>query len=492
MRDNFTDIDWQQVCEVSCLKETAGWVCLLWAREYLVYQSWCGKILEEFFACKICDDFYVFLFEVESPKEDADRFVWVVCGNVPSLYLTTDFCPTPKDVAETYCDLVEQWCDGTLPDLDFSVKDVPDTMVQEELRRRIAALKLAIEKYSFPSYERAVELSDNPHRRLEREYGVCSYIILRNEHLVEDLHYAAVHDARAMCTQLPMTSLSHVFELADKMNVKSLDVADCTDTVFAANGSVENLRWTTEHPLPESLDFSNFPNLRYLSINALTSGAVRIVAQQLEEVTVASWCKRGILQVDLSTIGHLNSVTNLTCKAECLLPKGVRQLCLRSLSAKAAEKLEFNDMLYELDIEDGTITDLAFLSRLPSLRKLHLYGLSKLTNLDGLRGLPLEELRIDTCNSVNDFTLLCSLPLVRLFIRRHGSKPLADIRFIADIPTLEMCNLDAKVTDKDLTPLEKLKCCDYKGILTDERRAQNRRYLVANGYINTWYDRRNT
>ena len=35
-------------------------------------------------------------------------------------------------------------------------------------------------------------------------------------------------------------------------------------------------------------------------------------------------------------------------------------------------------------------------------------------------------------------------------------------------------------------------CCDYKGILTDERRAQNRRYLVANGYINTWYDRRKT
>ena len=68
----------------------------------------------------------------------------------------------------------------------------------------------------------------------------------------------------------------------------------------------------------------------------------------------------------------------------------------------------------------------------------------------------------------------------------------ADIRFIADIPTLEMCNLESKVTDKDLTPLIKLKCCDSKEILTVERRAQNRRYLVANGYINTWYDRRKT
>jgi hypothetical protein len=289
-----------------------------------------------------------------------------------------------------------------------------------------------------------------------------------------------------------MTSLPRVLELSDKLNVKKLNVSNCTDTVFAANGSVEDLSWTTIHPLLEKLDFSLFSNLRSLSITAQTSGAVRIVAQQLEEVTVASWCKRGMLQVDLSTIGQLNSVTNLTGKAECLLPKGVRQLCLGSLSAKAAEKLEFNDTLYELDIVEGKITDFAFLSRFPSLRKLHLYGLSKLTNLDGLRGLPLEELRIDTCNSVTDFTALCSLPLVRLFIRRHGSKPLVDIHFIADIPTLEMCSLDAKVTDKDLTPLEKLKCCDYKGILTDERRAQNRRYLVANGYINTWYDRRKT
>ena len=491
MRDNFAEIDWRQVCEVSCLKGTAGWDCLLRAREYLVYHSWCRKILEEFFACKIGDDFYVFLFEVESPNEDPDRFVWVVCGNVPPLYLTTDCCPTPKEVAETYCNLAEQWCDGTLPDLDFSVKDVPDTIVKEELQRRLAALKPAIEQYSFQSYKKAVELSDNPHRRLEREC-IGSYIFLRNEHLAEDLHFAAVHDARAMCASLPITSLSCVLELSDKMNVKRLDVSNCTDTVFTANGSVEDLHYTTIHPLPERLDVSNLPNLRHLSINIQTSGAVRIVAQRLEEVTVASWCKRGMLQVDMSRIGHLNSVTNLTCKAECLLPKGVRQLCLRSLSAKAAEKLEFNDTLYELDIEDGTITDLAFLSRFPSLRKLHLYGLSKLTNLDGLRGLPLEELRIDTCNAVNDFTPLCSLPLVRLFIRRHGSKPLADIRFIADISTLEMCSLEAKVTDKDLTPLENLKCCDYKGILTDERRAQNRQYLVANGYINTWYDRRKT
>lgn len=491
MRDNFAEIDWRQVCEVSCLKGTAGWECLLRAREYLVYQSWCKNILEEFFACKIGEDFHIFLFEVESPKEDADRFVWVVCGNVPPLYLTTDCCPTPKDVAETYCDLAEQWCDGTLPDLDFSVKDVPNTMVREELRRRIAALKPAIRHYSFQSYEKAVEVSDNRHRSLEREC-LGSYIILRNEHLVEDLHFASVHNARAMCAPLPMTSLPRVLELSDKMNVKRLDVTNFSAPVFAANGSIEDLYYTTVHPLPEKLDFSLFPNLQSLSINARTPGAVRIVAQRLEEVTVASFCKRGMLQVDLSSIGQLNSVTNLTCKAECLLPKGVRQLCLGSLSAKAAEKLEFNDTLYELDIEDGTITDLAFLSRLPSLRKLHLNGLSKLANLDGLRGLPLEELRIDTCNAVNDFTPLCSLPLVRLFIRRHGSKPLADIRFIAVIPTLEMCSLEAKVTDKDLTPLENLKCCDYKGILTDERRAQNRRYLVANGYINTWYDRRKT
>ena len=124
MRDNNAEIDWHWVTVVSSLQGTAGWNVLLKAREYLVYQSWLKRILDEFFACKLGDGTYVFLFEIDSYKDDVDRFVWVICGNVPPLYLTTDCCTTPKSVAETYCDLAEQWCNGTLPELDFSVEDV--------------------------------------------------------------------------------------------------------------------------------------------------------------------------------------------------------------------------------------------------------------------------------------------------------------------------------------------------------------------------------
>ncbi len=101
MRNNIAEIDWHQVCEVSCLRGTDGWNRLMQVREYLRYQSWCCCILDEFYACSI-NDVYLFLFEVDSRKEDVDRFVWVVCGNVPSLYLTTDCCPAPKNVFENY------------------------------------------------------------------------------------------------------------------------------------------------------------------------------------------------------------------------------------------------------------------------------------------------------------------------------------------------------------------------------------------------------
>ncbi|MBQ9367333.1 MAG: hypothetical protein IJT83_06090 [Victivallales bacterium] len=485
MRDNFSEIDWLWVTDVSSLQGTAGWNVLMKAREYLIYQSWLRTILDEFFACKLGDGTYVFLFEIDSYKDDVDRFVWVIHGNVPPLYLTTDCCLTPKYVAETYCDLAEQWCDGTLPELNFSVRDVPDDDVKAELRRRIASLKKSIRLHSFKPYGQKAKLSDNPHRRLERE--CCgSHIILRAEHLPEDLRFAAIHDVRAICP-MPWFSLSHVLELADDMKVRRLDVVNCTGNDFIVNGSIEDLHWTTAKKLPECLDYSSFANLRHLSINVHEPANVRIVAPQVEEVTF--FCHRGPLHVNLSSLEHLRSMTCLTSRIEFLLPNGVQSLLLAGLTAKTAEKLEFTDTLRELEINEGTLTSLDFLNKFPALTHLRLYGLSKLPSLDGLRGLPLKKLVIDTCNSIADYSPLGDLPLEELTLRRHASKPLSNIQFISTILTLEMCHLDAKVTDSDLSPLNKLKYCDYKGILTPERRTQNRQYLVAKGWIDTWFDK---
>lgn len=414
--------------------------------------------------------------------------MWVVCGNVPSLYLTTDCCPAPKDVFENYCDLAEQWCDGTLPELDFSVKDIPDTEVKDELRQRTAALREAVCRHIFRPFEKEAEVSSNPQRHLAEEC-IGSYIRLHSGYLAEDLRFAGIHDAVAIC-KVEATPISDVLDLADQMEVKRLRVINGNLSNLTSNDSIESLIWASTEALPESFDLSSWTHLRRLSLRASHSEVVKIASPQLQELTLSNDCRRGTLHVDMSALTNLRSVILMTNRIECLVPENINTLCLRDLSSKETERLPFCNNLQELVIEDGTITDLSFLSRYPSLKKLRLYGLSKLTNLEGLCGLPLRELRIDTCNSVTDFTALCSLPLLRLFIRRHAGKPLTDIQFIAGISTLEMCGLDAKVTDSDLTPLTNLKCCDYKGILTDERRAQNRQYLVAHGCINTWYDRR--
>ena len=240
--------------------------------------------MTEFFACELGGGIYVFLFELNSQKEDVDRFVWVICGNVPPLYLTTDCCPTPKSVAETYCDLAVQWCDGTLPELDFSVRDVPDNDVKSELRRRITSLKKSIRLHSFKPYDKIAELSDNPNRRLDQEF--CdSHIILRAERLAEDLRFSTIHDATAICEMaIPL------FELAEEIKVRKLNVIHYEDTTFATNSTVEELHWTT-NPMPDSLDFSPFLNLRRLSIGVDKPARVRIVAPQLDEVTFC--CKQG-------------------------------------------------------------------------------------------------------------------------------------------------------------------------------------------------------
>lgn len=277
MRNNIAEIDWHQVCEVSCLRGTDGWNRLMQAREYLRYQSWCCCILDEFYACSI-NDVYLFLFEVDSRKEDVDRFVWVVCGNVPSLYLTTDCCPAPKDVFENYCDLAEPRCDGTLPELDFSVKDIPDTEVKDELRQRTAALREAVCRHIFRPFEKEAEVSSNPQRYLAEEC-IGSYIHLRSGYLAEDLRFAGIHDAVAIC-KVEATPISDVLDLADQMEVKRLRVINGNLSNLTSNDSIESLIWASTEALPESFDLSSWTHLRRLSLRASHSEVVKIASRR--------------------------------------------------------------------------------------------------------------------------------------------------------------------------------------------------------------------
>jgi hypothetical protein len=47
------------------------------------------------------------------------RQIWIIVGDLPSVYLDKSVL-TPKDALIVYCDLMEEWADNIMKDLDIS------------------------------------------------------------------------------------------------------------------------------------------------------------------------------------------------------------------------------------------------------------------------------------------------------------------------------------------------------------------------------------
>jgi hypothetical protein len=52
----------------------------------------------------------IFLFEIEPLNDTVDDFIWVIVGDVPSVYLDKTIS-SGKDALERYCELMEEWAD---------------------------------------------------------------------------------------------------------------------------------------------------------------------------------------------------------------------------------------------------------------------------------------------------------------------------------------------------------------------------------------------
>ena len=83
------------------------------AKEYLEDFDWCISIKKCWYDKEhgIYEKIGVFLFEIEPINDTVDDFVWVIVGDLPSVYLDKRFT-TGKEVLETYCELMQEWADN--------------------------------------------------------------------------------------------------------------------------------------------------------------------------------------------------------------------------------------------------------------------------------------------------------------------------------------------------------------------------------------------
>ena len=116
------------------------------AAAYLKEFKWCREILNGFLATEFGYLFCVFYFEIiPTQGSDADKYIWVIVGDIPPAYIDTISAPTVRDAIVCYCDIMEDWINNV--DNSISVEEcypinAPATKEYADmLRTRIVLVK---------------------------------------------------------------------------------------------------------------------------------------------------------------------------------------------------------------------------------------------------------------------------------------------------------------------------------------------------------------
>lgn len=84
------------------------------AADYVNAQKWCSKVVESFYGFGVGGVVAVFLFNICSEDTEVDDYVWVIVGDIPSLYLTVENCPNPACALDGYIGALEQWAEAAI------------------------------------------------------------------------------------------------------------------------------------------------------------------------------------------------------------------------------------------------------------------------------------------------------------------------------------------------------------------------------------------
>jgi len=83
------------------------------AKQYLEGFDWCVATKKCWYDKNlgIYEKIGVFLFEIEPSNDNVDDFIWVIVGDLPSVYLDKSIT-TGKEALERYCELMQEWADN--------------------------------------------------------------------------------------------------------------------------------------------------------------------------------------------------------------------------------------------------------------------------------------------------------------------------------------------------------------------------------------------
>jgi hypothetical protein len=88
--------------------------------ERLLEHEWCRSVRREYFGLGVGGVLAVFCFEIDPAESDADRWLWIVVGDLPPAYLVPDFAATATEALSVYCEVMQEWVDAVREGDDLS------------------------------------------------------------------------------------------------------------------------------------------------------------------------------------------------------------------------------------------------------------------------------------------------------------------------------------------------------------------------------------
>lgn len=121
------------------------------AKKFLTEFKWCKSIKNQYFGLGVGGVVGVFLFEIVTNKNDIDSYIWVINGDLPPLYLTTDDAPNPACALDSYIGAMEDWAKAAIEGVSVSdlvpVDAKPTKQNGELLLKRLKFLDEEILKF---------------------------------------------------------------------------------------------------------------------------------------------------------------------------------------------------------------------------------------------------------------------------------------------------------------------------------------------------------
>lgn len=118
------------------------------ARDFVSSHEWCEHVESLHLAYGVGGVVAVFLSQITPLADDADKWFWVIVGDLPPAYIVVDDNPTAGDALDAYCSEMEAWVEaaseGASVDELIPVNVPPTAEYAEQLGGRLNFIRSKI------------------------------------------------------------------------------------------------------------------------------------------------------------------------------------------------------------------------------------------------------------------------------------------------------------------------------------------------------------